>query len=238
MTLGTLVPAVITVQCPSRCHVTGAEAESQLIRHRLAVRHGTGETLRCTVNSTAVQSWPLVMYTVHSHPLRRLTWSLSRGREKHVYFIFGHLFNWVIKGIYWTFLQTNLVVELQRFPEPVLLSTEHRRAPSLILMTLLPSSRPRPRGLARHTSVHSAQVELNNYAPVPVWGSHTAYLGHSPETDGGGPGVPPHPAADQGNTGNRTWTGAGTGKLVRRKKRAITAKVLAVACYIEWWAAL
>ena len=177
------------------------------------------------------------MYTVHSHPLRRLTWSLSRGREKHVYFIFGHLFNWVIKRIYWTFLQTNLVVELQRFSEPVLLSTRHRGAPSLILMTLLPSSRPRPRGLARHTSLHSAQVELNNYAPVPVWSSHTA---HIPRPLAGNrrrrPGRPP--AADQGNTGNRTWTGAGTGKLVRRKKRAITAKVLAVACYIEWWAAL
>ena len=81
--------------------------------------------------------------------------------------------------------------ELQRFSEPVLLSTEHRGAPSLILMTLLPSSRPRPRGLARHTSLHSAQVELNNYAPV-LSEAHTrlTYLGHSPETDGGGPGVP------------------------------------------------
>ena len=149
--------------------------------------------VQCTVNSTAVQSWPLVMYTVHSHPLRRLTWSLSRGREKHVYFIFGHLFNWVIKRIYWTFLQTNLVLSCNVSLSLSSCPPFYRAQESTITnpddtSSFLP---PPPAWLARHTSLHSAQVELNNYAPV-LSEAHTrlTYLGHSPETDGGGPGVP------------------------------------------------
>lgn len=76
MALGTLVPAVITVQCPSRCHVTGAEAESQLIRHRVAVRHGTGETLRCTVYSEQYSCTVVTTGNVHC--------TLSPAPETHL----------------------------------------------------------------------------------------------------------------------------------------------------------
>ena len=70
MTLGVMVSHLCPLSPHSRhrCHVTGTEADSQLIRHRVAVRHGTGDTLRCTelysVHCTTVQSWPLVMYTL------------------------------------------------------------------------------------------------------------------------------------------------------------------------------
>ena len=112
MTLGTLVPAVITVQCPSRCHVTGAEAESQLIRHRVAVRHGTGDTLRCTAALCPLYSCTVVTTgNVHSGDSYSPGHSRGEKRETH---LFGHLFNWVIKEDFYDIsTQTNLVVELQ-----------------------------------------------------------------------------------------------------------------------------
>ena len=76
----------------------------------------------CAVQCTAVQSWPLVMYTVHSHPLRRLSPGHSRG-EKGETRMFGHLFNGVIKRIYLTFQQFGCWIAM--FLLPRLHGTEH-----------------------------------------------------------------------------------------------------------------
>ena len=228
MTLGVmthLCHAVITVSV-SRCHVTGTEAESQLIRHRLAVRHGTGETLRCTVYSCTVVTTGNVHCTLSSAP-ETLTWSLSRGEGGETR-MFGHLFNWVIKRIYLTFQQFGCWVAM--FLLPRLHGTEHGAGEHHPVAnpddscSFLPPP-PSPAWLA---TPHFPQLGLRwNVIIMPRSEAHTP-VSHTPsghrrkqtEETQASPSRWPG-----GNTGNRTWTGAATGKLVRRKKRAITAKV-------------
>ena len=113
MTLGVIVTHLCLLSSPCHwCHVTGAEAESQLIRHRVAVRHGTGDTLRCTAVLCPLYSCTVVTTgNVHSGDSYSPGHSRGEKRETH---LFGHLFNWVIKEDFYDIsTQTNLVVELQ-----------------------------------------------------------------------------------------------------------------------------